>query len=152
MGRFVVPSILASVLLLAGCGGGGYGQSTSTTPTSTSSTVGAAAGTPTPSADVATSTATPGLAGEDLTADQAAQLQQDVDAGHQPWRLDEVAVAQAFVAGRLGWTDVDARLTDPQTVEVSNRPDSATVTLQLQQPVREGPDGIWVVASGAQPG
>jgi hypothetical protein len=111
-----------------------------------------AAPTTTPSDGVASSPATSDLAGEDLTADQAAQLQQAVDAGHQPWRLDEIAVAQAFVADRLGWADVDARLTGPQTVEVANRADGATVTLQLQQPVREGPDGIWVVASGAQPG
>jgi hypothetical protein len=111
-----------------------------------------AAGTPTPSADVPSATVSSDPGGEDLTADQAAQLQQDVDAGHQPWRLDEIAVAEAFVAGRLGWTDVDARLTDPQTVEVANRPDGATVTLQLQQPVREGPDGIWVVTAGARRG
>ena len=148
MGRFLVSAIVASVLLLAGCGSSGYGQDTPTTA-ATTSTVNATA-TPTPSAGVPT--ASPGLAGEGLTADQAAQLQQDVDAGHQPWRLDEVAVAQAFVAARLGWTDVDAHLTDPQTVEVANRPDGATVTLLLQQPVREGPGGIWVVASGAQPG
>jgi len=151
MGRFVVPSIVASVVMLAGCGDGGYGQDARTTATSTSSTVNAAE-TPTPSVDVPSSTATADLGGEDLTADQAAQLQRDVDAGHQPWRLDQVAVAEAFVAGRLGWTDVDARLTDPQTVEVANRPDGGTVTLQLQQPVREGPDGIWVVSAGAQRG
>jgi hypothetical protein len=33
---------------------------------------------------------------------------------------------------------------------VTNRPNGARVALQLQQPVRQGPDGIWVVASGAQ--
>jgi hypothetical protein len=151
MGRFVVPSIVASVVLVAGCGSGGYGQDTRTTAASTSTTVNAAP-TTTPSDGVASSPATSDLAGEDLTADQAAQLQQAVDAGHQPWRLDEIAVAQAFVADRLGWADVDARLTDPQTVEVANRADGATVTLQLQQPVREGTDGIWVVVGGEQRG
>src|SRR4051812_12758452 len=150
MGRFVVSSIAASALVLAGCGDGGYGQATGTTGTSTSSTVDAT-GTQPPSTDVVTTSPAPAdLAGEDLTADQAAQLQEGVDAGHQPWRLDESAVAEAFVADRLGWTDVDARLTDPHTVEVTNRPNGARVALQLQQPVRQGPDGIWVVASGAQ--
>ena len=149
MGRCVVPSIVASVVLLTGCGdGGGYGQDTRTTATA-SSTVNATA-TPTPPADVPSSASPTDLGGEDLA--QAAQLQQDVDAGHQPWRLDEIAVAEAFVADRLGWSDVDARLTDPQTVEVANRPDGATVILQLQQPVRTGPDGIWVVTAGAQRG
>ena len=149
MGRLVVPSVVVAVLVLAGCGdAGGYGQSSSTASTTSVD----AAGTSPPSAAVTPSTAPSDLAGEDLTADQAAQLQQDVDAGHQPWRLDAVAVGEAFVADRLGWTDVDARLTDPQTVEVENRADGATVTLQLQQPVREGTDGIWVVVAGEQRG
>jgi hypothetical protein len=148
MGRLVVPTVLVSVLVLGGCGDGGYGQPSDTTSTTT---VGAAE-TSLPSADATPSTAPSDLAGEDLTADQAAQLQQDVDAGHQPWRLDEIAVAEAFVADQLGWTDVDSRLTDPQTVEVTNQPDGATVTLPLQQPVREGPDGVWVVAAGRQLG
>jgi hypothetical protein len=150
MGRLVVPSVVVSVLVLAGCGDGGDDQS-STTISTASSTV-SAAGTSPPSADATPSTAPSDIAGEDLTADQAAQLQQDVDAGHQPWRLDEVAVAEAFVADQLGWTDVNAHLTDPQTVEVTNQPDGATVTLQLQQPVREGPDGVWVVAAGRRVG
>ena len=149
MGRLVVPSVVVSVLVLVGCGDGGYGQPSDTTSTTT--TVGAAATSP-PSADATPSTAPSDLAGEDLTADQAAQLQQDVDAGHQPWRLDEIAVAEAFVAGQLGWTDVDSRLTDPQTVEVTNQPDGAVVTLRLQQPVREGSDGVWVVAAGQRLG
>jgi hypothetical protein len=150
MGRLVVPSVVVSVLVLGGCGDGGYGQPSDTT-SATSSTVGAA-GTSPPSADTEPSTAPADLAGEGLTADQAAQLQQDVDAGHQPWRLDEIAVAEAFVADQLGWTDVDSRLTDPQTVEVTNQSDGAVVTLRLQQPVREGPDGVWVVAAGRQLG
>ena len=150
MGRLVVSSVVMTVLVLAGCGdGGGYGQSSSTA--STTSAVGAA-GTSPPSVGVTPSTAPSDLAGEDLTSDQAAQLQQDVDAGHQPWRLDAVAVAEAFVAGHLGWTDVDSRRTDPQTVEVTNKSDGATVALQLQQPVRTGPDGVWVVAAGPKLG
>src|SRR4051812_36595798 len=90
MGRVVVPSIVASVLLLAGCGDDGNDRATSTTTTSTSPTVSAARTSSSPSAEVPPSTASSNLAGEDLTADQAAQLQQSVDAGHQPWRLDEV--------------------------------------------------------------
>jgi hypothetical protein len=160
MGRCVVPPLAAVVLLLTGCGGGSYDQSTSTTatPTSTtatptSSTADAAGTTPPASGAGGTTSAVAGtFTGEDLTADQAAQLQQDVDAGHQPWRLDQVAVAEAFVADRLGWTDVDGRTADPHTVEVTNRMGGAAVVLQLTQPVREGPDGIWVVVSGTEVG
>ena len=151
MTRCVVLSIVASLVVLAGCGDGGDGQSASTTAASTSSTADAAT-VPSPPADVTTPTAPSGLAGEDLTADQTAQLQQEVDAGHQPWRLDQIAVAEAFVADRLGWTEVESRLTDPQTVEVTNQADGAMVTLQLQQPARAGADGVWVVVAGAQRG
>src|SRR3954466_8759095 len=43
---------------------------------------------------------TPSFTGEDLTADQSTQLQTAVDQGQQPWRLDQVMVAKAFVRAR----------------------------------------------------
>ncbi|MGK2320134.1 acyltransferase [Gordonia rhizosphera] len=88
--------------------------------------------------------------GEDLSADEAEALQRAVDAGSQPWRLEPTLVAEAFVAGRFGWNDVDARAADPHTVEVTNRVDGSIVVLQLRQPVREGSDGIWVVLDGVR--
>jgi hypothetical protein len=75
-------------------------------------------------------------------------MQHEVDEGHQPWRTDVAAVAEAFVRQRLGWSDMQVALADPHTAEVTNRADGRIVTLQLRQPVREGPDGIWTVISG----
>ena len=88
--------------------------------------------------------------GESLSAEQAQALQDEVDAGQQPWRLDQLAVAEAFVAERFGWTDVEPRQADPHTIEVTNASDGAIVVLQLRQPAREGADGIWIVVSGVR--
>jgi len=92
------------------------------------------------------------FAGEDLSAAQAAQLQDAVDAGHQPWRLDQASVASSFAQGRFGWTDVDTMTVDPHTIEVTDRASGQRVVLQLRQPVRSGPDGVWIVVSGARVG
>ncbi|HEU0086402.1 MAG TPA: hypothetical protein VFQ77_01895 [Pseudonocardiaceae bacterium] len=83
-----------------------------------------------------------------MTSEQAKELQQAVDEGHQPWRTDPKQVAEAFVRGRLGWSNVDAQLADTHTAEVTNRADGRIVTLQLRQPARVGEGGIWTVVSG----
>ncbi|WP_416061949.1 acyl transferase [Rhodococcus indonesiensis] len=90
--------------------------------------------------------------GENLTPEEAGELQRAVDEGSQPWRLDPSLVAQAFVADRFGWSDTEARMADPHTVEVTDRADGSIVVLQLRQPVREGADGIWVVTDGVRIG
>ena len=84
-------------------------------------------------------TMTPGtiLPGENIPPEQAAALQQSIDEGHQPWRVHPDMVAEAYVASRFGWDDVQAALADPHTVEITNRPDGRMVTLQLRQPVRQ---------------
>jgi hypothetical protein len=92
------------------------------------------------------------LPGEDLTPAAALALQQSVDEGHQPWRLHADMVADAYVRSRFGWDSAVVRLADPHTAEVTNAPDGQIVTLQLRQPVREGPTGIWVVTSGVYVG
>jgi hypothetical protein len=61
-------------------------------------------------------------------------------------------VAEAYVRSSIGWDDVGVALADPHTVEVTHRPDGRIVTLQVRQPAREGPGGIWVVTSGAYVG
>ncbi|MFD4248411.1 hypothetical protein [Amycolatopsis thermoflava] len=88
------------------------------------------------------------IAGEGMSAADAAALQQSVDQGHQPWRLDVAAVAEAFVRSRLGWSGADVALADPHTAEVTNTADGRIVSLQLRQPARAGDGGIWVVDSG----
>ncbi|MFJ9363537.1 acyl transferase [Nocardia sp. NPDC101769] len=86
--------------------------------------------------------------GEGLTAQQARDLQQGVDGGHQPWRLDRVQVAKAFVQQRFGWATVQAAADGPTSVVVTNQ-DGGKLTLQVGQPVTQGSHGIWVVDGGA---
>ncbi len=157
--RMVVTTLLAA--LLAGCGssGGGTASPTSSSTTSaptTSPTARLPASHPNPesSATVAPATGNPTapagtpIAGESIDGHQAADLQQEVDNGHQPWRMDVAGVADAFVRGQLGWDDADVALADPHTAEVTHPADGRMVSLQLRQPVREGAGGIWVVVSG----
>ena len=140
----------AVTLLLAACGGdGGEAAAPATT---TTITVSAPSPSPTddgdqpPAGDVPTPGTT--ITGENISAEHAADLQEEVDAGHEPWRLDQSSVATAFVSDRLGWTDVEIALDDPHTVQVTETASQHLVSLQMRQPAREGETGIWVVDSG----
>lgn len=159
----VVAVLILGVGSLAACGDSGTpaptppGTTTSapaTAPsTGTTSPPTTTTGTTTPRTTAATTDGTgtaPGTSfgGEDLSAEQATELQQSVDQGHQPWRLEQTMVAETFVLSRFGWDSVDARLADPHTAEVTNRADGKMVVLQLRQPAREGEGGIWAVVSG----
>jgi hypothetical protein len=88
------------------------------------------------------------FAGEDVSAEHAADLQREVDEGHEPWRLDQSSVATTFAGHRFGWTDVEIALDDPHTVQVTDTAGRHVVSLQLRQPAREGQTGMWVVDSG----
>ncbi len=95
---------------------------------------------------VTTAAGTP-FDGEHVSGPAAERLQQAVDAGRQPWRLDEDAVARAFVSARFGWSQ--ATVTgNSESVRVATGPDGRGVTLALVQPARVGDGGIWVVESG----
>ncbi|MFF0453523.1 acyl transferase [Nocardia africana] len=85
--------------------------------------------------------------GEGIGGDAAEQLQQSVDAGHQPWRLDEDAVARAFVSGRFGWSQPTITHDGPY-LAVATGPNGQRVSLQLSQPARKNNGGVWVVESG----
>ncbi|WP_409332757.1 hypothetical protein [Trujillonella humicola] len=160
-----VAALLAAALLgLSGCGGDddsssadGTGDSPSAATTAATSAADGTTGpgpsrTPSP-APASTATPTSGpppgteIPGESLTAEQVADLQEEVDEGHQPWRTDVGAVAASFVAAQLGWDDASVALADPHTAEVTSA-DGRIVVLQLRQPAREGEGGIWVVTSG----
>ncbi|MGY1782217.1 hypothetical protein [Geodermatophilus sp. SYSU D01036] len=164
LGSARVLPVLAVLLaaLLGGCGGG---SDDTTPPAATSSTTPSPSGpSPRPSpTDEPPDDGTPdgeepgdgsapapgtALPGEDLTTEQAAELQEQVDGGHQPWRTDVAAVAAAFAASELGWDDAEVALADPHTAEVTDPASGRVVTLQLRQPAREGEGGIWVVVSG----
>jgi hypothetical protein len=86
--------------------------------------------------------------GEPTTAEHAPDLQEEVDEGHEPWRLDQSRVASVFASNQFGWDDVEIALEDPHTVQVTDTAGRHVVSLQLRQPVCEGPTGIWVVDSG----
>jgi hypothetical protein len=146
-------------LLLNACGGDGEeaaGPTTTGTATgTTSASPPTGNGTPTPSGnggsppsgDVVPAPGTT-FTGENISADHAADLQEEVDEGHEPWRLDQSSVAPVFVGNRFGWSDVDIALDDPHTVQVTDAAGRHVVSLQLRQPVHEGSTGIWVVDSG----
>jgi len=142
-------------LALSACGGTGYDQapatSAQTTSPSTSAASSAAVSPGTGSAAVSAGAAA-AVAGEGLTPDQEAELQQAVDQGHQPWRLDPAAVAQSFAAARFGWAGATAAPTDADTVEVTDLASGAKASLEEAQPVRQGAGGIWVVVSGTRLG
>ncbi len=156
-------SLLVAAALITGCGEDDPASapaspaegttSESTPPTTTPPTITRSpggTGPADPSGTVPAPAPTPGtsIPGEPLATHGAEQLQREVDEGHQPWRTDMAAVAEAFVHHQLGWTDATARLADPHTVEVTNEADGRIVVLQLRQPAREGDGGIWVVVSG----
>lgn len=87
--------------------------------------------------------------GEKISGDAAHQLQTSVGAGHLPWRLDRESVAEAFVAGRFGWSQPTISTdTADNPVSVAG-PHGQHVVLDLVQPARTGNTGIWVVESGA---
>ncbi|WP_062995783.1 hypothetical protein [Nocardia mikamii] len=85
--------------------------------------------------------------GEGISGEAAEQLQQSADAGHQPWRLDEDAVARAFVSGRFGWSRPTITH-DGAYLAVVTGPNGQRVSLQLSQPARKNNGGVWAVESG----
>lgn len=156
--RWALAGGTALALLLTSCGGDDGGQSASTTSTTTvapttSSAPPATSSTPPTSGNGngnGSGVPTPGttFAGENIDAEHAADLQEEVDDGHEPWRLDQSSVATMFAANRFGWTDVEIALDDPHTVQVTDTATGQLISLQMRQPVREGETGIWVVDSG----
>ena len=82
----------------------------------------------------------------------ARRLQEAVDAGHEPWRVDPLAVARAS-AGTLGFTDGDVfELASQGPAQAVVRANHAAEAYQLRliQPVRGGPSGIWMLESIAR--
>ena len=157
----------ALALLLTACGGGGE-EAAAPAPTTT---ISASTPTPPPTDDGAAPPApsngngpgpgdggqlpggdvpAPGTSftGENISVEHAADLQEEVDEGHEPWRLDQSSVAAVFASSRFGWTDVDIALDDPHTLQVTEKASGHVVSLQMRQPAREGETGIWVVDSG----
>jgi hypothetical protein len=83
------------------------------------------------------------------TRAQAIHLQQAVDAGHQPWLLDPMQVAVAYV--RSEWHVSQPYVRRIGVTRYLGRVAATAVTiLTVAQPVRTGSSGIWVIASATQ--
>jgi hypothetical protein len=79
----------------------------------------------------------------------AEPVQRAVDTGDQPWRLDPLEVARAD-ASVLGFGPTDRmQLVEEKagSARVRARHAGVTCDIQLIQPARLGPSGIWVVES-----
>jgi hypothetical protein len=81
------------------------------------------------------------------TWEAAYALQDAVDNGHQPWRTSAVYVVTVYAELVLlpGPEHPIVRQVDPHTFEVSTPGGKVIATVQVTQPVRQGPGGIWVI-------
>jgi len=79
------------------------------------------------------------------TLQQARDIQDGADAGHQPWLLSPERVAVSYAAAELGLYQPVARRVGPRTYQVGATGSEWAAVLRLAQPVRQGPGGIWVV-------
>jgi len=76
------------------------------------------------------------------TLQQAREIQDGADAGHQPWLLSPERVAVSYAAAELGLYQPVSRRVGPNTYQVGA---TGAATLRLAQPVRQGTGGVWVV-------
>ncbi len=83
------------------------------------------------------------------------QIQQSVDRGHNLWRLSPVRTAQVVGSAHLGLSPQDTYSFVEQYLDAGSglqnavvrvRHESCTYLVQLFQPERQGPRGIWVVS------
>jgi hypothetical protein len=81
--------------------------------------------------------------------DAAAALQEQVDAGSQPWLLDPAELARSFAATAYGWFEVTIEPVDDARVEVTE-PGGGRAVLTVAQPARSGLGGIWVVTAATR--
>jgi hypothetical protein len=84
------------------------------------------------------------------TLAQARELQDSVDAGHQPWRLSAESVALAYAQGELRLFGPSAQQVGAGAYQVRSHHGEWAATLYLAQPVRHD-NGIWVVTRVGDP-
>ena len=85
------------------------------------------------------------------TLEQAREIQDCVDAGHQPWLLSPELVATSYGAAELGLYQPVARRVGPNAYEVGATGSEWAAKLYLAQPVRQGAGGVWVITRTASP-
>jgi hypothetical protein len=84
------------------------------------------------------------------TLAQARELQDSVDAGHQPWQLSAESVALAYAQGELHLFAPYAEQVGPGAYQVRSHHDEWEATVYLAQPVRHD-NGVWVVTRVGDP-
>jgi hypothetical protein len=84
------------------------------------------------------------------TLAQARELQDSVDAGHQPWLLSAESVALAYAQGDLHLFAPYAEQVGPGAYQVRSHHGEWEATLYLAQPVRHD-NGVWVVTRVGDP-
>jgi hypothetical protein len=84
------------------------------------------------------------------TLAQARELQDSVDAGHQPWQLSAESVATAYAQGELHLFAPYAEQVGPAAYQVRSHHGEWEATLYLAQPVRHD-NGVWVVTRVGDP-
>jgi hypothetical protein len=84
------------------------------------------------------------------TLAQARELQDSVDAGHQPWLLSAESVSIAYAQGEMGLFGPYAEQVGPAAYQVRSHHGEWEATLYLAQPVRHT-NGVWVVTRVGDP-
>ena len=84
------------------------------------------------------------------TLAQAKELQDSVDAGHQPWLLSAESVSTAYAETELGLFAPYAQRVGPGAYQVRSHHGEWEATLYLAQPVRHT-NGVWVVTRAGDP-
>src|SRR5215216_2867545 len=84
------------------------------------------------------------------TLAQARELQDSVDAGHQPWQLSPESVALAYAQGELHLFAPYAEQVGPGAYQVRSHHGEWEATVYLAQPVRHD-NGVWVVTRVGDP-
>lgn len=81
-------------------------------------------------------------AGDEATA---RRMQQQADSGGDPWLLDPKEVAISYVGAELGYRDPSLTRLGTARFAVTDGRSPAKATVELEQTVRTGPGGIWLV-------
>ena len=84
------------------------------------------------------------------TLAQARELQNSVDAGHQPWTLSAESVSVAYAQAELDLFAHYAQRVGPAAYQVRSHHGEWEATLYLAQPVRHD-NGVWVVTRVGDP-
>ena len=84
------------------------------------------------------------------TAAEAAALQREVDAGHQPWRCDPASTARVYALDVLGWSAPEPRRIADEVYQVTDRVTGATAVVSLTRPFPTRACPLQVVTDAAR--